>query len=134
MDTLRPREFDEIAALEQPSIVASMWRYRWLVALIVTVFIGLGLAFQAYVPAAYQATAEMVVEDPRASQLFNVGEVITGGQSGATRATGHRRPARLTMLVGATRQAGGGHAPSPAQLSPPPSDGWSCRGPRPRLA
>ncbi|NNF88663.1 MAG: hypothetical protein HKM97_09060, partial [Acidimicrobiia bacterium] len=81
MDTLRPREFDEIAALEQPSIVASMWRYRWLVALIVAIFIGLGLAFQAYVPSAFQATAEMVVEDPRASQLFNVGEIVTGGQN-----------------------------------------------------
>ncbi|NNF10070.1 MAG: AAA family ATPase [Acidimicrobiia bacterium] len=69
MDTLRPREFDEIAALEQPSIVASMWRYRWLVALIVALFIGLGLAFQAYVPAAYRATAEMTVEDPRTSSL-----------------------------------------------------------------
>ena len=77
MDTLRPREFDEIAALEQPSIVASMWRYRWLVALVVAIFIGLGLAFQAYVPAAFQATAEMVVEDPRASQLFNLGEPLT---------------------------------------------------------
>jgi Mrp family chromosome partitioning ATPase len=75
MDTLRPREFDEIAALEQPSIVASMWRYRWLVALIVAIFIGLGLAFQAYVPAAFQATAEMVVEDPRSSQLFNIGDI-----------------------------------------------------------
>ncbi len=81
MDTLRPREFDEIAALEQPSIVASMWRYRWLVALIVIVFIGLGLAFQAYVPSAFQATAEMVVEDPRSNTLFNVGDVITGGQN-----------------------------------------------------
>ncbi len=81
MDTLRPREFDEIAALEQPSIVASMWRYRWLVALIVAIFIGLGVAFQAYVPSVFQATAEMVVEDPRASQLFNVGEIVTGGQN-----------------------------------------------------
>ena len=75
MDTLRPREFDEIAALEQPSIAASMWRYRWLVALTVAVFIGLGLAFQAYVPAAFQATAEMVVEDPRSSALYNVGDL-----------------------------------------------------------
>ncbi|NNC92126.1 MAG: hypothetical protein HKN80_06505, partial [Acidimicrobiia bacterium] len=81
MDTLRPREFDEIAALEQPSIVASMWRYRWLVALIVAVFIALGLAFQAYVPSAFQATAEMVVEDPRASQLFNVGEIVSSAQN-----------------------------------------------------
>jgi Mrp family chromosome partitioning ATPase len=81
MDTLRPREFDEIAALEQPSIVASMWRYRWLVALIVAIFIALGLAFQAYVPSAFQATAEMVVEDPRASQLFNVGEIVSSAQN-----------------------------------------------------
>ena len=81
MDTLRPREFDEIAALEQPSIVASMWRYRWLVALIVAVFIGLGLAFQAYVPSVFQATAEMVVEDPRSSQLFNVGDIRSSGQN-----------------------------------------------------
>ncbi|MGI9648852.1 MAG: hypothetical protein ACR2OI_10060, partial [Acidimicrobiia bacterium] len=75
MDTLRPREFDEIAALEQPSIVASMWRYRWLVALIVAVFIGLGLAFQAYVPSAFEATAEMTVEDPRTSSLFEAGDI-----------------------------------------------------------
>jgi Mrp family chromosome partitioning ATPase len=81
MDTLRPREFDEIAALEQPSIVASMWRYRWLVALIVSIFIALGLVFQAYVPLAFQATAEMVVEDPRSSQLFNVGEIVSSGQN-----------------------------------------------------
>ena len=75
MDTLRPREFDEIAALEQPSIVASMWRYRWLVALIVAIFIGLGLAFQAYVPSAFEATAEMTVEDPRTSSLFEAGDI-----------------------------------------------------------
>jgi Mrp family chromosome partitioning ATPase/uncharacterized protein involved in exopolysaccharide biosynthesis len=75
MDTLRPREFDEIAALEQPSIVASMWRYRWLVALIVAIFIGLGLAFQAAVPSAFEATAEMTVEDPRTSSLFQAGDI-----------------------------------------------------------
>ena len=75
MDTLRPRDIDDIAALEQPSIIAAMWRYRWLVLLLVALFIGFGVVFQAVVPAGFQATAEIVVEDPRTSGLFSQGEV-----------------------------------------------------------
>ncbi len=75
MEPLRPRDIDDIAALEQPSIIAAMWRYRWLVLLVVAIFIALGVVFQAVVPAGFQATAEIVVEDPRTSGLFSPSEV-----------------------------------------------------------
>jgi Mrp family chromosome partitioning ATPase/capsular polysaccharide biosynthesis protein len=75
MEPLRPRDIDDIAALEQPSIIAAMWRYRWLVVLLVAILIGLGFVFQAVVPAGFQATAEIVVEDPRTSALFSPSEI-----------------------------------------------------------
>jgi Mrp family chromosome partitioning ATPase/uncharacterized protein involved in exopolysaccharide biosynthesis len=80
MDTLRTRDIDDIAALEQPSIVAAMWRYRWLVLLMVGIFVGLGFVFQAWVPAGFRATAAMTVEDPRTSSFFDAGDIprITG--------------------------------------------------------
>lgn len=75
MDTLRPRDFDDMAALEQPSIVVSMWRYRWLVLFVVVVFIILGLAFQAWVPQGFQAQATMTVEDPRNANIPTLGQL-----------------------------------------------------------
>jgi len=75
MEPLRPRDIDEIAALEQPSIIAAMWRYRWLVLLVVAIFIALGVVFQAVVPAGFQATGAIIVEDPRTSGLFSSSEV-----------------------------------------------------------
>lgn len=105
MDTLRSREFDDIAALEQPSILASMWRYRWLVALIVAVFIGMGLAFQAYVPADFQATAELTVEDPRNSQLFNIGDLPRSGGDSPQRYVADQVEILLSPRVAAQAEA-----------------------------
>ena len=48
--TRTPRDYDEAAALDQPSVVGAMWRYRWVVIPIVIILIGLGLAFNAYSP------------------------------------------------------------------------------------
>ena len=61
----------ESQAIEQTPL-AAMWRFRWLV-LIVTV-IGAGLAFlyaTATATTEYEATASLVVTDPRTSTLFS---------------------------------------------------------------
>lgn len=65
------RDYDEAAALDQPSVIGAMWRYRWVVIPIVILFIGLGLAFNAYSPGGYEATAELIVQDPAASGLLD---------------------------------------------------------------
>ena len=85
MDTLRPRDIDDIAALEQPSIIAAMWRYRWLVLLVLALFMGLGIVFQAVAPAGFKATAEILVEDPRTSGLFPASEIGRGVTSSPQR-------------------------------------------------
>ena len=62
MQPVRPRELDESAVgADQPSVIAAMWRYRWLVVLIVAVFAVLGLVFNEYRPAGYEATASRLV-------------------------------------------------------------------------
>ncbi len=76
MDTMRPRDFDDIAALEQPSILAAMWRYRWLVLVIVTSIAMLGLLAQELIPAGYTAEAELFVEDPAASNPFDTAAAV----------------------------------------------------------
>ncbi|NND14169.1 MAG: AAA family ATPase [Acidimicrobiia bacterium] len=76
MDTMRPRDFDDIAALEQPSILAAMWRYRWLVLVIVASIAMLGLLAQEVIPAGYSAEAELFVEDPAASNPFDTAAAV----------------------------------------------------------
>ena len=69
--TRTPRDFDDSAALDQPSVIGAMWRYRWVVIPIVILFVGLGLAFNAYSPGGYEATAELIVQDPASSGRFD---------------------------------------------------------------
>lgn len=50
-----------------------MWRYRWLVVLVVGALTALGVAYAYFSPTTHQARATLVVEDPRANTLFDVG-------------------------------------------------------------
>ena len=59
----------------EPTVLGAMWKYRWLVLLIVTIFTALALVYAYLSPTNYQAVATLVVEDPRASALFSAGNV-----------------------------------------------------------
>lgn len=50
-----------------------MWKYRWLVFAIVVAFTSFGLFYAYLSPRSYQAVATLVVEDPRSSALFDLG-------------------------------------------------------------
>lgn len=52
-----------------------MWKYRWLVLFLIAVVTTLALLYAFFSPASHQAVATLVVEDPRASALFDVGNV-----------------------------------------------------------
>lgn len=59
----------------EPTIFTAIWRYRVLVGLILVAAISFAAFFAIRLPPAYQATAVLVVEDPRASALFESGAV-----------------------------------------------------------
>ena len=65
---------DEISPFE-PTVLGAMWRFRWLVLVIVAVVAGLSLFYGITRPLRNEATAVLVVEDPRASSLFDIGNV-----------------------------------------------------------
>lgn len=57
----------------EPTVLGAMWKYRWLVLAIVGTVTALGLIFALVSPTRYSATANLVVEDPRANALFDIG-------------------------------------------------------------
>lgn len=57
-------------ALEQTPLSA-MWRYRWLVAALTVAGAALAMFLAVQGPPRYEATASLVVTDPRATALFN---------------------------------------------------------------
>lgn len=65
----RPTYVEEISPLEL-TVLGAMWRYRWLVLASVVTAAALGLFYAGTRPAEYVATASLVVEDPRASSVF----------------------------------------------------------------
>jgi len=52
-----------------------MWKYRWLVLLILATATALSMAFALFSPTTYRATANLVVEDPRATSVFDIGNM-----------------------------------------------------------
>jgi hypothetical protein len=60
---------EEISPLE-PTVLAAMWRYRWLVLASVAGAAVLSLVYSGTRPTEYEATASLVVEDPRESGVF----------------------------------------------------------------
>lgn len=63
---------DDISPFE-PTVLGAMRKYWWLVVLLVLAFTALGVAYALLTPVSYEATASIVVEDPAASAVFDVG-------------------------------------------------------------
>lgn len=59
----------------EPTVFSALWRYRILVALIIVAAISFSAFFAMRQPPRYQGTATLVVEDPRATALFESGAV-----------------------------------------------------------
>ncbi len=58
----------------EPTVLGAMWRYRWLVALIVLLVTAAGVAYSLTRPVKYEAVATVVVQDPAAGSLFDLGQ------------------------------------------------------------
>jgi len=54
----------------EPTVLASVWRYRWLVLLLAVAFAGLGWLYGSQT-AEWTAKATLAVQDPRSSNLFD---------------------------------------------------------------
>lgn len=61
---------DEISPLE-PTIPGAIWRYKWLIALIVTLGAAIGVAVSTASSPSFTAKASLVVEDPGAIGVFD---------------------------------------------------------------
>lgn len=59
----------------EPTLFTALWRYRGLAVLIVGAATALGAFFALSRPGQFEAVATLVVEDPRATALFDAGEV-----------------------------------------------------------
>ncbi len=63
----------------EPTVIGAIWRYRALFGAIVAACIVLGVVFTALQPKEWSAVATLVVEDPRASSLFE--QPVTGANA-----------------------------------------------------
>jgi capsular exopolysaccharide synthesis family protein len=61
---------NDISPLD-PTIPVAIWRYKWLVFLIILVGTALGIAWATFTSPVFTAKAELVVEDPAAISVFN---------------------------------------------------------------
>ncbi len=61
---------ESVGHTTEPPVLASVWRYRWLVLLLAIAFAGLGWLYGSQT-AQWTATASLAVQDPRSSNLFD---------------------------------------------------------------
>lgn len=61
---------NDISPLD-PTIPGAVWRYKWLVLLIVLIGGGLGVAWASFTDPLFTAKAELIVEDPGAISVFD---------------------------------------------------------------
>jgi hypothetical protein len=61
---------EPIGQTTEPTVLSSVWRYRWLVLLLAIAFAGLGWLYGSQT-ASWTATATVAVQDPRSSNLFD---------------------------------------------------------------
>lgn len=66
------------SSMGQPGVLASAWRYRRLVVLIVALFGLAALLFTAIRPNRYLAEATIVIEDPETSLLLGTNSLVAG--------------------------------------------------------
>ncbi len=76
---------DDISPFE-PTVLGAMRKYWWLVIFIVVATTALAIVYSRYSPARYRATANLVVEDPLATSLFDVGAAASPERYVATQA------------------------------------------------
>ena len=57
----------------EPTVLGAMRKYWWLVILIVVIITALAIGYASVSPVRYRATANLTVEDPRASSFFDLG-------------------------------------------------------------
>jgi Mrp family chromosome partitioning ATPase/uncharacterized protein involved in exopolysaccharide biosynthesis len=61
---------EPIGYASEPTVLASVWQYRWLVLLLAIAFAGLGWLYGSQT-SQWTATATLAVQDPRSSNLFD---------------------------------------------------------------
>jgi Mrp family chromosome partitioning ATPase/uncharacterized protein involved in exopolysaccharide biosynthesis len=61
---------DPVGGTSEPTVLAAVWKYRWLVLLLAIAFAGLGWLY-ASETADWTATATLAVQNPRTSSLFD---------------------------------------------------------------
>ena len=61
---------DPVGGTTEPTVLAAVWKYRWLVLLLAIAFAGLGWLY-ASETADWTATATLAVQNPRTSSLFD---------------------------------------------------------------
>ncbi len=59
----------------EPTVLGAMWKYKWVTLLIVLATTGLALTYAYLSPVSHQAVSTLVIEDPRATSLFDIGNV-----------------------------------------------------------
>lgn len=68
---------DSESTAYQPTVLGAIWRFRWLMLAFLIVGGALGVVYATLQPERYEAIASFVVQDPRASTLF---ETLAGQQ------------------------------------------------------
>jgi Mrp family chromosome partitioning ATPase len=68
---------DNDTPLFEPTMLTAMWRFRWLVLVLLIAGAALGSIYARLQPTRYEAVASFVVQDPRASSVF---DTATGQQ------------------------------------------------------
>lgn len=66
------RRLNRPGEADNPSLLRMLLQYWWVVILILAAFVGLAFLFDATQRPEFEARAELIVEDPRASRLFEV--------------------------------------------------------------
>ncbi|MEX1133522.1 MAG: AAA family ATPase [Acidimicrobiia bacterium] len=59
----------------EPTVLGAMWKYKWVAILIVVATTGSAVTYALLSPLSYQAVSTLVIEDPRATSLFDIGNV-----------------------------------------------------------
>ena len=54
-----------------PTIPGAVWRYKWLVMLLVIVGAALAVAYATFTSPVFKAKAELLVEDPSTASVFD---------------------------------------------------------------
>ena len=71
----------------QPTVLGAMWRYRWLVLLVILLVTGVAIAYALSRPVRHEAVATIVVQEPRVASVFDLGQAERPDRYVANQAT-----------------------------------------------